>query len=80
MDGWHDMGSGAWIFMTVFWIALLVLVIWALTSLLPGRGRPTESRERPEEILDRRLAAGEIDAKTYDKLRAKLRESVEKKT
>jgi putative membrane protein len=72
MNGWyHDMGAGDWIFMIVFWVALLVAVVWALTSLLPGRGQPSE---RPEEILDRRLAAGEIDAKTYDELRAKLRE------
>ena len=81
MDGWHhDMGAGNWIFMTVFWVALLVLVVWVLTSVLPGRGRQSEPRERPEEILYRRLAAGEIDVKTYEQLRAKLRESVEKKT
>ncbi|MEK6276247.1 MAG: SHOCT domain-containing protein [Actinomycetota bacterium] len=29
--------------------------------------------ERPEEILDRRLARGEIDPAAYDELRAKLR-------
>ena len=29
--------------------------------------------ERPGEILDRRLASGEIDAETYDALRDKLR-------
>ena len=81
MDGWHhDMGVGNWIFMTIFWVAFLVLVVWVIASVLPGRGRSSEPRERPEEILDRRLAAGEIDTKTYDKLRAKLRESVEKKT
>ena len=64
----------------VFWIALLVLVVWIVASLLTGKGQTSESRERPEEILDRRLAAREIDVKTYDKLRAKLRESVEQKT
>jgi len=79
MNGWyHDMGAGDWIFMSVFWVALLVAVVWVLTSVLPGRGRPSESRERPQEILDRRLAAGEIDAKTYDELRAKLRGPAEK--
>ncbi len=81
MDGWdHHMGAGSWILMGVFWIALLALVVWIVTILLTGRGQPSASRERPEEILDRRLASGEIDVKTYDKLRAKLRESVEKKT
>jgi putative membrane protein len=81
MDGWHhDMGAGSWVLMGVFWIALLILVVWIVIRLLDSRGQPSESRERPEEILDRRLASGEIDVKTYDKLRAKLRESVEKKT
>jgi uncharacterized membrane protein len=28
--------------------------------------------ERPEEILKRRLASGEIDAETYDQLRSRL--------
>lgn len=81
MNGWyHDMGAGNWVFMSVFWIALLVVVVWVLTSVLPDRGRSSEPSERPQEILDRRLAAGEIDVKTYDELSAKLRESVEKKT
>ena len=81
MDGWHhDMDAGNWILMAVFWIAFLVLAAWVITSVLSGRGRQSEPLERPEEILDRRLAAGEIDTKTYDKLRAKLRESVEKRT
>jgi putative membrane protein len=81
MDGWyHNMGAGGWALMAIFWIVLLVVVVWALTSLLGGKGQPSEPRERPQEILDRRLAAGEIDAQTYDELRTKLRASVEKKT
>jgi len=75
MHGWNlDMDGGAWIFMGAFWVALLVVIIWVLASVF-GRGGSREARERPEEILDRRLAAGEIDAATYDKLKAKLRAS-----
>jgi putative membrane protein len=71
---YHDMGPGAWVFVTIFWVLVLGLVIWALASLL-RIGEHRETRDRPEEILDRRLASGEIDTKTYDELRARLRDS-----
>ena len=75
MHGWnHDMDGGAWIFMGVFWVALLVVIVWVLSNVF-GRGGSSEARERPEEILDRRLAAGEIDVAIYDELKAKLRAS-----
>jgi putative membrane protein len=81
MNGWyHDMGAGDWIFMAIFWVAVLVAFAWLLTSLLGGKGQSSESRERPQEILDRRLAAGEIDARTYDELSAKLRAFADKKS
>jgi putative membrane protein len=73
MHGWHhDMDAAAWIFMGIFWVVLLVVIVWVLSSVF-GRGGSSEGRERPEEILDRRLAAGEIDVATYDELKAKLR-------
>jgi putative membrane protein len=74
MDGWDGMSTAGWLLMTAFWVALLAAIVWAILSLSPGR-RDTASPtpERPEEILDRRLARGEIDAQTYDELRAKLR-------
>ena len=71
------MGAGGWIAMTVFLIALLVLVVWGVTRLLPAGGRGPDAgpprAETPEEILDRRLAAGDIDVESYDELRGKLR-------
>lgn len=77
MDGWDGMGVAGWFLMTVFWVALIAAIVWALANLFPGRGagEPTsvERSERPEEILDQRLARGEIDASTYDELRTKLR-------
>lgn len=73
MEGWDGMSTVGWLVMTVFWIAVLAAMVWAVMSLLP-RHRETASPppERPEEILDRRLAQGEIDRATYDALRAKL--------
>jgi len=77
MDGWDGMGVAGWFLMTVFWVALIAAIVWAVANLFPGRGasEPTsaERSERPEEILDRRLARGEIDSPTYDELRSKLR-------
>ena len=76
MDGWDGMGGAAWILMTVFWVALIAAIVWAVANLFPGRGSSepiAERPERPEEILDRRLARGEIDSSTYDELRRKLR-------
>ena len=73
MDGW-DMGVGGWFLMTALWVALLAAIVWALASLFPARGGGGDvlPAERPEEILDRRLARGEIDPATYDELQAKL--------
>ncbi|GAA3817477.1 SHOCT domain-containing protein [Cellulomonas soli] len=76
--GW-GMGAGGWVAMTVFWVALVVLVVWLLVRAFPGGpgrtagphvGGPT--RETPEQILDRRYAAGEIDLETYRTMRTEL--------
>lgn len=71
--GW-GMGMGGWIFMALFWIVLLGLIVWGVGALLPrtrweqGGGRP----ERPEEILDRRFALGELDVEQYRRARENL--------
>lgn len=78
MNGGWGGGAGVvgWLFMTVLWVALIVAIVWAVANLFPtrpGEAGPTQLAERPEDILDRRLARGEIDAPTYDELRSKLR-------
>ena len=77
MDGWYDgMNGGWWILMIVFWVSLIAAIVWA-GALLFARPDPADhsggAGERPGEILERRLASGEIDAETYDALREKLR-------
>ena len=72
MDG-YDVGTGGWTMMVVLPLVVLALVIWVLARLAPPRPETTGAvTERPREILDRRLARGEIDSDTYDRLRAKI--------
>lgn len=78
MDSYDGMGMGGgwWILMAVFWVVLIAAIVWAGARLFARPGsvdRATGVVERPGEILDRRLASGEIDAETYEELREKLR-------
>lgn len=77
MNGWYNgMGAGGWILMSVFWVGLIAAIVWAGARLFERPGPVDHSGaagERAGEILDRRLASGEIDTETYDALREKLR-------
>lgn len=75
MGDWDGgMGVAGWLLMTVFWVVLLAAIVWAVASLFPSRRDGSAvPPERPEDVLDRRLAHGEIDSATYDELRGKLR-------
>ena len=80
MFGGFGMGAGGWVLMTLFWIVLVAVIVWALVRLVPSRTddvreprrAAAESPDAPLEILDRRLASGEIDVETYEELRSKL--------
>jgi len=69
------MGSFGWVGMGVFWLILLGLIVWLVVRLLPGSssgGRRRSSGESEVEILDRRLANGEIDTQAWQAQRAAL--------
>lgn len=76
MDGWNSgMGGGGWVLMIFAWIALLGLIVWAISRLFPARstGDGNEpSAATADEILDRRLARGEITTDEYARLRDAL--------
>ncbi|QDP83619.1 SHOCT domain-containing protein [Nocardia otitidiscaviarum] len=68
--GW---GGGWMMLMPVVWILLIGVIVWAAVTLTQrSSDRTTPHRETPSEILDRRFASGEIDAKTYAEARAQL--------
>ncbi len=83
--GWYagGMGPGMWVFMGLFWVALIAVIVWLVVQLLPARGGTTSAGptpgtapgESPLDILDRRLARGEVDLETYRAQRAALLES-----
>lgn len=66
MNGFNDgMNAGGWVLMSVFWVALIAAIVWGVAALSSRNDRRTNTDgllERPEEVLDRRLASGEIDA------------------
>ncbi len=63
-NGNGGMDGGGMIIMAVVWILIIGLGIW-LVTWLTRRDRSVSQKESPRQILDRRLAAGEIDAATY---------------
>jgi putative membrane protein len=68
------MYGGGWLIgmglMILFWVAIILLVIWAMRSLFPQQARPRD--DQALEILRRRYAAGEINAAEYEQARARL--------
>jgi putative membrane protein len=76
MNWYGGMGAAGWLTMSVLWVIVIAVVVWAVASLFSrGERAGSDLTERPEEILDRRLASGEIDPATYDALSAKLRDA-----
>ena len=76
MMGWYGggMGWGAWLAMGLIWFILLGLIVWLVARLLPGSGggATRDTGESALEILDRRLASGEIDLVVWQAQRAAL--------
>jgi len=68
MMGW-GMGLGL-LFMVLFWGALIALAAWLIRALFPPAGQPpvpaTGRDLNARDILDRRLARGEISREEYD--------------
>jgi putative membrane protein len=74
MMRWYGGGIGllGWLGMVVFWLILLGLIVWLVVRLQPSSRTTRDTGESPLEILDRRLASGEIDLDTWQAHRAAL--------
>jgi putative membrane protein len=70
MNSWNTMNAGGWVLMSLLWLAFLALIVWAAVRLFPTGDKSQRDAEAPKDILDRRLARGEIDVETYERLRA----------
>jgi uncharacterized membrane protein len=65
---YNHMSWGWGILMTLGWVILLGLFVMLLVSPLRGRG----SSSSPREVLDKRLAAGEITIEEYERARGAM--------
>ena len=69
--GWYgnDPGWAGWLMMTlgmvVFWALVVTVVVAVLRSAGGDRPGPVSRPRDPRELLDERLARGEIDAADY---------------
>lgn len=90
MMGWYGggMGAGAWVLMGLFWVLLIGAIVWLVVALARSGSRPSgpvpptrsygytpSPGPSALEVLDRRLAAGEVDLETYKQVRAALIET-----
>jgi putative membrane protein len=72
------MSAVGWLLMALLWGGFLAVIVWAITRLFPrGRSRTGEldapgGGESAGSVLDRRLAAGDLDEDTYLRLRTDL--------
>ena len=78
--GWGGgMGPVGWTLMIVFWVALIALIGFAIVRLFPSMQQGASNAESPtptpRQLLDERLARGEIDVETYESLRKVLADS-----
>ncbi len=75
----NHMGTGDWIFSilgTLIIIGLIVgLIIWIVSPNSRSQRSPDATGESAREILDRRLANGELTAQDYKQLREAMNDS-----
>ena len=72
-DGWN---WWTWVMMSLGMVAFWGLVIWGIVALVRGGSSGSQQAEeetsRPLDILQRRLARGEISVEEYEDLRHAL--------
>lgn len=71
------MGVGGWVVMIGLWVGLIAAAVWGIARLLPANQRQSRPARddwsgTPREILDKRLASGQITPQTYEQLLREL--------
>ena len=77
MMHWGDFGWGmgfGWIWMVLFWVAVLSVIVYAVRSASSHAGGHHE-KESPLDILKIRYAKGEITKDEYDRMKDDLSKS-----
>lgn len=70
-DGHMDWDNGWWIAMVLFWALVIVGLVWLVRGW--ARDRSAEGRDdAPRDVLDRRLAEGEVSVEEYEERRKAL--------
>ena len=71
MDGTDWAAMGLWV---VLLLVIVLVVVWAITrsSRPTDISQPTGLRPSARDVLDERLASGEIDVEEYQRRRAAL--------
>lgn len=71
---YYGFGGWGWLWMSLmmvlFWGGLIALVVWLIRATANPRGRRAD--DDADEVLRRRLAAGEITPDEYEKTRKLL--------
>lgn len=66
----HGMGSiWSMVFMIIFWVGLISFGIFLITNFINGGNKKT-----PLEVIQERLAKGEIDEAEYERLKSIIKE------
>ena len=75
---WGHMGGGWWVMgigIVLFWALVVLGIIWVVREMSGRSGSTAGPPAPPEplEVLDRRLAEGEIEVEEYEQRRRALR-------
>jgi|SRR5215203_4534629 len=80
--GFHhgDMGFGWWLIMFLINVIFWAAVVYGIVRLVRGGWHRAASGASAREILDRRLASGEITPDEHDRLASRLNDSTRDRT
>ncbi|MDI1290343.1 MAG: hypothetical protein PSX37_10400 [bacterium] len=68
-NDWGVAGVFGMLLMLAFWGGLIALAVWAISRITRSDHPQTAAMESPRTILDRRFAAGDLDAEGYAQAR-----------